>query len=356
MPKMPKNAENFNCDLCYFHCNKNSNWIKHLSTRKHSLNHKKKQMETQETFLETLETDKTPEHKYSCINCNKGFMVRSGLWKHKKICMKDEHLQQCTDNVNSYHAPEKREGLKNQLTSNKESDVFRIFIEQNQAIRDVLLEKNKEDREFFLQQNKEDRELFLEQNNKLIEIVQNANTINGNNNTINKNKTFNLNFFLNEQCKNAMNLKDFINNIQIEIEDLEDVGKNGYVEGITNIIVKQLNNLDMHTRPIHCTDLKREVLYIKDKDEWNKDNVENEKLRNLIHKVSTKNINKISSSMHLYPNYTDADSSDYRKFHNMCKNSVGNSCEDENKKMDEKIIRNISKNVVISREPTINLN
>lgn len=325
MPKMPKNAEKFNCDLCDFQCNKNSNWLKHLSTRKHSLNHKKSQMETPETFLETQETEKTPDHKYSCINCNKGFMVRSGLWKHKKICMNDEPL-------------------KNQLTNNKENDLFQIFIEQTQSIRDLLLEKNKED-----------RELFLEQNNKLIEIVGKSNTINGNNNnnTINKNKTFNLNLFLNEQCKNAMNLKDFINNIQIEIEDLEDVGKNGYVEGITNIIVKQLNNLDMHTRPIHCTDLKREVLYIKDKDEWNKDNEENEKLRNLIHKVSTKNINKISSSMHLYPNYSDADSNDYRKFHNMCKNSVGNSCEDEHKKMDEKIIRNISKNVVISREQSL---
>jgi len=321
MPKMPKNAENFNCDLCDFHCNKNSNWLKHLSTRKHSLNHKKSQMETPETFLETLETKKTPQQKYSCTNCNKGFMVRSGLWKHKKSCIKEN--QDIVDSILN------QTGIQDENNTN-------------------VLDK--------------DKIIFslLKQTQKLAEIVEKSNTIignnNNNNNTINKNKTFNLNLFLNEQCKNAMNLKDFINNIQIEIEDLEDVGKNGYVEGITNIIVKQLNNLDMHTRPIHCTDLKREILYIKDKDEWNKDNVENEKLRNLIHKVSTKNINKISSSMHLYPNYTDADSSDYRKFHNMCKNSVGNSCEDENKKMDEKIIRNISKNVVISREPAINLN
>lgn len=328
--KTPKSAKEYHCELCDFHANKKSDFTRHESTRKHQVNHENKVKETLGTVLETESREKMPEHserQYYCGNCKKVFKVRSGLWKHKKICEEPQTYSTHNNGISQELVLKVMEQNKqvmetNNTLVNKFTDVTNILVENSN--------KNNETTE------------------KLIELAQRPITIT---NTTNNNKTFNLNVFLNEDCKNALNITDFINNLQIEFDDLEGVGRLGYVEGISNIIIKSLKNMDVKERPIHCTDLKRETLYIKDADRWNKENEEKEKLRKLIEKVANKNLRTLPKWCDLHPDSEDLDSREYSVFHNIYKNSLGGEGEDEQKKFNEKIIKNISKNVLVSKEP-----
>jgi len=329
---MPKLTRIFHCELCDFHANKLSNWNTHMSTRKHQVNHENKAKETIGTVLETKAQEKMPEDnkvQYCCGNCKKIFKVRSGLWKHKKNC---ESLVELNTNNKEIVSSEK---ILNVLV-NKFTDVTNKLVDNFTDVTNTLLEQSNK--------NNENTE-------KLVELAQRSTTINNNMNNSN-NKTFHLNIFLNEECKNAQNITDFINNLQIEFDDLEGVGRLGYVEGISNIIIKSLKNMDVHERPIHCTDLKRETLYIKDEDRWNKENEEKEKLRKLIEKVANKNLRTLPKWCDLHPDSEDLESREYSVFHNIYKNSLGGEGEDEQKKFNEKIIRNISKNVLVGK-PTV---
>jgi hypothetical protein len=303
-----------------------------MSTRKHQVNHENKAKETIGTVLETKAQEKMPEDnkvQYCCGNCKKIFKVRSGLWKHKKNC---ESLVELNTNNKEIVSSEK---ILNVLV-NKFTDVTNKLVDNFTDVTNTLLEQSNK--------NNENTE-------KLVELAQRSTTINNNMNNSN-NKTFHLNIFLNEECKNAQNITDFINNLQIEFDDLEGVGRLGYVEGISNIIIKSLKNMDVHERPIHCTDLKRETLYIKDEDRWNKENEEKEKLRKLIEKVANKNLRTLPKWCDLHPDSEDLESREYSVFHNIYKNSLGGEGEDEQKKFNEKIIRNISKNVLVGK-PTV---
>lgn len=331
-----KNTKLISCVLCDFHTVRKSEFNRHLSTRKHNYNVEIREKET----LETESHKKTPieveqlcnneiaividnDKNYCCDKCNKKFMVRSGLWKHKKKCKNQDKPVEKPDEQNL---------------------MLKIVEQQNNIftkISDVLSEGNII--------NKEGNKINKENSEKLIELVQQRPLTITNNNTNNNNKTFNLNLFLNEDCKNALNITDFINNIQIEFDDLENVGKLGYVDGISNIIIKSLKNMDVKERPIHCTDLKRETLYIKDEDLWNKENEEKEKLRKLIDRVANKNLRTLPRWCDLHPESEDLDSREYKVFHNIYKNSLGGEGNDEQNKFNEKIIKNISKNVLVEK-------
>jgi hypothetical protein len=308
--KAQKSANKYHCELCDFHANKKSDFTRHQSTRKHQVNHENKAKETLGTVLETDRREKAPEpieKQYCCETCKKTFKVRSGLWKHKKICEIRPIEPPSTD-----------------ISQDATLNLVLKVVEQNSQVLSAV-------------------------NNSFVELSKhNSGSIT--NTTNNNNKTFNLNFFLNEECKNAQNITDFINNLQIEFDDLEGVGRLGYVEGISNIIIKSLKSMDVKERPIHCTDLKRETLYIKDADRWNKENEEKEKLRKLIEKVANKNLRTLPKWCDLHPDSEDLDSREYSVFHNIYKNSLGGEGEDEQKKFNEKIIKNISKNVMFSRE------
>jgi len=170
-------------------------------------------------------------------------------------------------------------------------------------------------------------------------IVTNNNTITQTNS---HNKAFNLNFFLNETCKNAMNITDFVDSIKLQLSDLVDVGELGYVEGISKIIVKNLNNLNETERPIHCTDKKRETMYIKDEGEWNKEDEKKSKLKKAIIKIADKNIKLLPAFREKYPEYRNSSSKVSDRYDKMV---IEVMTTDDGK--NEKIIKNISKATTI---------
>jgi hypothetical protein len=194
-----------------------------------------------------------------------------------------------------------------------------------------------------MKENKEIKEMILEIVKNGITNNTNTNTNNSHNNTTNShNKAFNLNFFLNETCKNAMNITDFVDSIKLQLTDLMEVGELGYVEGISKIIVKNLNNLDETIRPVHCTDKKRETMYVKDQGEWSKEDDNKSKLKKAINKVADKNIRLLPEFREKYPEYNNSASKMSDKYEKM----VIEVMETDNDKK-EKIIKNISKATTI---------
>ena len=231
-----KGGEEFICLKCDYKCSKKYNYDRHCLTDKHKWIHLGYNLDTINEQNEQNEQIK----KFIC-ECGNKYKYSQGLSKHKKNC-----------NILKNNGPDKNEDLINYL------------IKENQEFKSLILE-----------------------------IVKKDNTINNNtmnNNTINSNnKTFNLQFFLNETCKNAMNITDFVNSIKLQISDLENVAKIGYVEGLSKIIIKNLNALDVTERPVHCSDSKRDTMYVKDEDKWEKENEENHKVLKAIEDIANKN-------------------------------------------------------------------
>jgi hypothetical protein len=197
--------------------------------------------------------------------------------------------------------------------------------------------------------NKDMKSIIMEQNNTITTLVKNGIINNSHNTTNSHNKTFNLQFFLNETCKDAMNIMDFVDSIKLQLSDLENVGKLGYVEGISNIITSNLNALDVTQRPIHCADKKREVIYIKDEDKWEKEDEEKRKIKKAIHRVVCKNQRLITKFKEEHPDCLKASSKFSDQYNKIIVESMGGSG-DNDKEKEEKIIRNISKNVIIGKE------
>jgi len=185
--------------------------------------------------------------------------------------------------------------------------------------------------------------------NMIMKVLENGTTNHSHNTTTNShNKAFNLNFFLNETCKDAMNIMDFVDSIKLQLSDLERVGEFGYVEGISNIIVKNLKELDVTKRPVHCTDKKRETMYIKDDDKWEKDD-EKKKLHKVVRKVACKNQNLIPKFKEVHPEYNKYNSKVSDKYNKIIVESMGGSGDNDYEK-EEKIIQNISKEIIIDKE------
>jgi len=188
--------------------------------------------------------------------------------------------------------------------------------------------------------------------NLILEIIKkdNGNFITNTNNNINfNNKTFNLNFFLNEQCKDALNINEFVDSITLQICDLETTGRLGYVEGMSRIINKNLNKLDKCKRPFHCSDLKREVIYIKNNDLWCKEESTKPVLRNVIKQVANKNINQISEWRQLNPGCTSSDSRKNDFYLKLVSNAMSGSTSEEQNNNYNKIISNILKTITIDK-------
>jgi hypothetical protein len=241
----------------------------------------------------------TPNDKsFVCCVCGKNYKHLSSLCKHKKGCFPDN---------------------KNIVEQNSE-------IEWIQLIKDLV----KGHSEFL--------EICKNGSNCNVNACINNINNNNNNNVNSNNKSFNLQFFLNETCKNAMNISEFADSIQLQLSDLESVGEMGYIEGISNIIVKNLSLLDINKRPIHCTDKKREVLYVKDENKWEKEDAENSKVRRLIKRVAFKNSSLMRHFREKYPDYRDGSSTISDKYNTIVVESMGGNDEKESK-----IIKNISK-------------
>ena len=220
----------------------------------------------------------------------------------------------------------KQESFSNSITS----DIVMELLKQNKEIQTSLVEQNKE-----LQ-------------NTLVKMSKQTTVIHTTNNITNN--QFNLNVFLNEECKNALNIGDFVDSLKLTVKDIEETGKLGYTQGISRIFVKALKDLDVNMRPFHCTDIKRETVYIKDQDNWEKENAEKTKLRNVLKQIARKNLKMLPEWQEKNPDFRYLDTPENEKFMQISLSSLGSEYEDEQEKMDDKIIRNVLKEVVLEKK------
>jgi len=298
--KTPKKTPKYFCQKCDFNTSNKKDYIRHISTPKH-LN---------DDAMMTKKPQKTPydnNNNYIC-ECGNRYKYRQGLSVHKKKCHKkiNEHVE-----------------IKETNISLNEKDLILTLLNQNNQLQNQIFD--------------------LCKNNNKYQIINNTNgNINSNN------KTFNLNVFLNEDCKDAMNIMDFVDSLKLQLSDLENVGKLGFIEGISNIIVQNLKALDIHKRPVHCSDSKREVMYVKDEDKWEKENDEKLKLRKVIKHVAHKNSKLIPEFRAKYPDCSKSDSKKCDQYNKLVIEAMGGSGDNDDEKED-KIIKKIAKQVIIDK-------
>ena len=306
-----KTPKKFNCINCDYHTNSSRDYNGHLLTSKHKNNHVSNICQQSH-----IEEDTNIVTIHTCSKCNKKYKDRSGLWRHLKKCKDIDQHEIIEENPNTI------------MPASLDSSAILDIIKQNQEFKDLL----------------------LEQHNKIVELSSQVSVVNNNNttNNMNQHNHFNLNFFLNETCKNAMNITEFIDNINIQMKELENVGKNGYVNGISEIILNRIKNLEVSKRPLHCTDIKRETMYIRDDNEWNKDTEEKTKLKQVIGQVAKENIRKIPEWREENPECMNTKHEQYDFCIQMMRNSLGD-LDEQQEKLDDKIIKNIAKTVVVDK-------
>ena len=304
-----KKAQSFNCIICDYNTSCKSKYDRHILTGKHIFL-------TNET-KKGKEDDSLMSHVYACQNCKKIFNSRTTLWRHNNVCMPD--MVNAANAANAVN--DSKEEMK-QMTS---------MIMQLMTQNSDLMSKNSE---------------LMNTIREMIPVIGSHNNNNTTNN-INKTKNFNIQFFLNETCKDALNISDFVNSLKITLEDLDVSKKHGLVRGITDVMVKGLKELDITKRPIHCTDKKRETMYIKDNERWEKDET-HEKIRNTIIQVARKERNALKDWVEENPNWmeTEAKQIEYLTI-------MRNVCEpiEDDDKNNKKIIRNLTANVFVDKMP-----
>jgi hypothetical protein len=303
--KVPKGSKNLFCKKCDYNTCRTSQYERHLLTAKHKrltiVN--KKGSESSEII----------EENFACNICNFQYKSRVGLWKHKKSCILENKIITNTDLLNNTN----------------ENEIVNFLMKENSDFKQLLIEQNKQ---------------LIELSNKISNNV--FNNVNCNNNS--HNKTFNLNMFLNETCKNAMNISDFADSIKLELSDLESVGELGYINGISNIIIKNLKELDITQRPIHCTDAKRETLYIKNKDKWEKEGEQKEIIVKFVNNIANKNIRMLNEFKKKYPDCCKYESKYSDFYSKLIIEAMGGSGGTHAEKH-EKIIKKICKEVTVDK-------
>jgi len=305
----PENAGKFVCNLCDFKCNKESDWYRHLSTSKHN-----KRINTNNCAQKTA-------IKYLC-SCGKKYKHASSLWNHQQKC------QPIVD-------------ANNHFVIDKE--LIMLLIKENSELKNMLIEEHKTTQQIILEEHKSTQQMMLEV------IKTGTHNTNTTNNTNSHNKTFNLQFFLNETCKNAMNIMDFVDSLKLQLCDLERMGEIGFVNGMSNIIIKNLQSMDITERPVHCTDQKREVMYVKDDGKWDKEEETKPKLRKAIKHIAHKNAKLIGEFKTKYPDYKTCASKISTQYNTMVIEAMGGvNCVDAVN--ENKIIKRISKEILVEKE------
>lgn len=303
----------YSCDLCNFNTKNRTGYMRHLETKKHKTNCNAPLHLSEHNKVNALHAPYI-QNRFICNSCEKEYDSRTGLWFHTKKC-------KCNEDLN-----------KPSLTKNESS------------VNEIVME--------LIKQNQEFKNLLMEQNSKIVDLSNKTTIINNTNSN-----NFNLNVFLNEKCKDAMNIMDFVNELNIGFNDLENVGRLGYVEGISRIFLNGLKQLDVYKRPIHCTDIKRETLYVKDNNKWDKDD-EKDKIKKAISKIAFKNTQKIPEWNKLHPDSDILDTPTYKEHLQIMMESIGGlgkSSEYETNKSHEKIIKNIVRNVFLDKSSVVSI-
>lgn len=307
-----ENSENeesfYECKICDYKCSKKQHIIQHNKTKKHISN-----------YGNQTGNLGNPDHSYVC-NCGKSYANKSGLWKHKKKC---ETMSSTTNkNINT-----------NNIINDTNSEINKPEMFDKNLILELLKQNNELQKQII--------EMSLKHNS--------GNITNNNSINTNCNNSFNLQFFLNDTCKDAMNMSEFIDSIKVQLSDLETFEYDGYADGVSNIIVKGLNALDAYLRPIHCSDAKREVLYIKNNNIWVKETDDKPIVKDAIKKVAFKNIRQINEWVKINPEYKDTQTKTFDKYNKIVMNSMSGVTEEEQINNINKIVKNVTKAVVIDK-------
>jgi hypothetical protein len=331
----PKNAQKFYCEYCDFNCSKNSDFARHLLTSKHI----------------KAKNAKSENAKYICDLCNNEFKHASSLSRHKKKC-KEPSIQMAEESVS--------------FTEDK-PDIVEILINENKDFKNIILDLVKsssasstEDKpdivELLMNENKDFKNIILdlvktntELQQQMLNTCKTGIVTNSTINSHNNNKTFNLQFFLNEQCKDAMNIMDFVNTFQLQLSDFERIGEVGYVEGISTIVMDKLNQMDVYKRPIHCSDAKRETMHVKDNGVWTKDTTANDKIRLALKHITKKNTDMIRPWLNAHPGVLNSEHKLNDKYQEMFIEAMGGRKNKNIKEGEDKIIKKISKMVLIDK-------
>jgi len=320
--KAPESVKLYICELCNFTCSRIYDFTRHNSTRKHE----KLQLATKKAPESVKKTDSPPAAiEKSCrCDCGNEYKHMSSLYKHKRKCPGVPPADTAT--------PVSVDTPMNALFS---PDAFMELINYNRAIT---------------QQNQDFKDMMMQQSAKIMELSNNPKIINNNstNNTQNINQ-FNLHFFLNEQCKDAQNLDEFIEDIIVDMDDIKYMDQVGYSEGMTNIIAKQMNKTDIFKRPIHCTDLKRETIYVKNNDRWTKEGPNQENLHRIINTTYRKNQKEVRTFLQENPHLSDTKSPEWDYYMRLVRSSMGGICEYEDDRYAVKIIKGLAKMVLVDK-------
>lgn len=306
--KMPKNAEKFTCIKCNFKCSKYSNYTKHLMTRKHQM------------IVNDSENDskKIPKNVklYTC-ECGKEYKYDSGYYRHKKTCTYVPEPE-----------PELELEVKEKTTHATQENVMEAMVKQMEKQNDFIEKQGK-----FIQTLAENIETSQPK------VINNYNTTNN----------FNLNMFLNDTCKNAMNITDFMESIKLTLADMDHLGKVGYVDAVSKVIVDGLNQLDVSERPIHCTDAKRNSLYLKNNDEWNKEAADMPNIKKVIKNVTNKNQSKIYDWMDNNPSHKSLGTAKHREYMSIVGEAMGPTTDEEETTKFKSIINKVSSATTIDK-------
>ena len=295
-----KNEYKFNCEKCYFNSNKKTDYNRHILTDKHNRKH-----------MEILEIKKTKE-EFICKQCSKIFNTNSGLWKHKKKCYYQEEdtnkitITSTNENIDDY------------------KELVMKLIVDNQEIKNIMVNSNKE----LLKENQELKKYLTQQEKQITEMIPLIGNNNNNNNTNNVKQKFNINVFLNEKCKHALSMDEFIDTIEVSMKNLLTTKDKGLGEGLSSIIIDNMNKLSLYERPMHCTDKKRETMYIKNQ-EWEKDE-KLEQIDKLLKRVENKQLKNIEKWTYDNPNFMESEKlqEEYMKIIKGCTSSI-NDCRDK---------------------------
>ena len=307
-------SSKFYCSSCHYGTCRKSNFDTHNNSNRHKNN----VLTTNDNEIKQILSK-----NYHCQNCSKDFNDRAGLWRHKKKCESvnfenNDNNSDINDNLSA------ETGDKDQL--------ILMLIKQNSEL---------------IKETSDFKTMMMEQSSMMMKVIENG-THNTTTHTNSHNKAFNLNFFLNETCKDAMNITDFVESIKLQLSDLERVGEVGYVEGISNIIVKNLKDLDVTQRPVHCTDKKRETMYIKDEDTWEKDD-EQKKMHKMVRKVADKNARMLPKFKEAHPDCMKSTSRYSDQYNKIIMEAMGGRGDNDFEK-EEKIIKRVSKEVMVEKD------